>query len=207
MLKLYSHELSGNCYKARLLLSLLNLEHEVIQVDLTAGEHKSPEYLKLNSFGQVPVLVDEEMVLPDSQAILVYLARRYGDDNWLPVDAEPLSRVVRWLSTTAGEIQQGLGAARRYYLFGEKNINIEVATQKAENILKILNDHLSDRQWLELDRPTIADVAAFPYVALAPDGKIDLASYPNVVAWIERIKNLSGFIGMTGIEARTPAAI
>lgn len=203
MIKLYSYQLSGNCYKVRLLLSLLGIEHEIIPVDLGKGEHKSPEYLQLNPFGQVPVLVDQEVVLADAQAILVYLARQYGGEDWLPVDAEPLSRIVRWLSTAAGEIRQGPELARRYYLFGSKNINIEMATQQAATILELLNAHLSDRQWLELDRPTIADIAAFPYVALAADGKIDLTPYTNVLAWIERIKQLPGFVDMPGLVAST----
>ncbi|MGK7872872.1 MAG: glutathione S-transferase family protein [Xenococcaceae cyanobacterium] len=205
MIKLYGHELSGNSYKAQLLLSLLHIDYQYVGVDLMQGEHKSSEFLHLNPFGQVPVLVDGETVLQDAQAILIYLARRYGGDDWLPMDAEPLSRVVRWLSTTAGEIRQGPENARLYHLFGAKSINIERATEKAKLILKLLNDHLSDRTWLEFERPTIADIAAFPYVALAPDGKIDLDGYPNVLAWIERVKELPGFIGMQGMEA--PASV
>lgn len=199
MIKLYSHEMSGNSYKARLFLELLNLDYEWINVDLIKGEHKSPEYLALNSFGQVPLLVDGDIQLADAQAILVYLARQYGSEQWLPLDALPLAQVIRWLSTTAGEVRQGPENARLYYLFGATSINIERAHQKAEYILTQLDQHLSTRTWLEFERPTIADVAVFPYVALAPDGKIDLTPYPNVSAWIERVKHLSGFVGMVGI--------
>ena len=198
-IKLFNHELSGNCYKARLLLSLLKVEYEIVPVDLMKGEHKSPEFLKLNPFGQVPVLLDGELVFQDSQAILVYLARKYGNENWLPNDAESLSRIVRWLSITAGEISQGVGSARLFYLFNRTSIDIEVATQKSTFILQQIEQHLTDREWLELDHLTIADIAVFPYVALAPDGKIALDSYPHIQAWIERIKQLSGFVGMRGI--------
>jgi glutathione S-transferase len=201
MIQLYGHELSGNSYKAKLLLSLLDVEYEWMKVDLMKGAHKTPEFLALNPFGQVPVLVDGDVTIADAQAILVYLARQYGGEQWLPLEAEPLSRVMRWLSTTAGEVRQGPESARLYYLFKATSINIERATQRAEFILTQLNQHLSDRQWLEFDRPTIADVAVFPYVALAPDGKIDLSPYPHVLAWIERVKHLPGFVGMTGIEA------
>lgn len=199
MIKLYGHEMSGNSYKARLFLKLLNLDYEWIKVDLIKGEHKSPEYLALNSFGQVPLLVDGDIKLADAQAILVYLARQYGSEQWLPLDALPLAQVIRWLSTTAGEVRQGPENARLYNLFGATSINIERAHQKAEYILTQLDQHLSTRTWLEFERPTIADVAVFPYVALAPDGKIDLTPYPNVSAWIERVKHLSGFVGMVGI--------
>ncbi|MBO9998352.1 MAG: glutathione S-transferase [Cyanobacteria bacterium SID2] len=200
MITLYGHELSGNTYKVRLFLELLKLDYEYKQVDLMKGEHKQPPYLAINPFGQVPTLVDGERILQDAQAILVYLARQYGGDTWLPTDAISLSRVARWLSTTAGEVRQGPENARLYHLFGAKAINIERATEKAHLILKQLNEHLSDRAWLEFERPTIADLAVFPYVALAPDGGIALDNYPNVRAWIDRIKHLNGFIGMRSIE-------
>ena len=200
MIKLYGHELSGNVYKIKLLLSLLEIEYQFIRVDLMKGEHKTPEYLQLNPFGQVPLLIDGDKTLPDAQAILVYLARQYGNEQWLPTEAEALSRVVRWLSTTAGEIRQGVESARLFHLFGAKTINIEIAKQKSAFILDQINRHLADREWLELGHPTIADIAAFPYIALAADGKVSLDEYPHIVAWIERIKQLPGFVGMTGIE-------
>ncbi|MGV0029243.1 glutathione S-transferase family protein [Phormidesmis priestleyi] len=201
MTQLYGHELSGNSYKVKLMLSLLGLDYEWIQVDLVTGAQKQPEFLALNPFGQVPVLVDGDRVLADAQAILVYLARQYGSESWLSLEAESMSRVVRWLSTTAGEVRQGPESVRLYHLFNATSINLERATQKSEFILTQLNHHLAKREWLELGHPTIADVAAFPYVALARDGKIDLDSYPHVLAWIERIKHLPGFVGMVGIEA------
>jgi glutathione S-transferase len=199
MIKLYGHEMSGNSYKVRLLLSLLGLDFEWIKVDLMKGEHKSPEYLTLNPFGQVPLLIDSETKLADAQAILVYLARQYGGEDWLPSDALSLAQVIRWLSTSAGEVRQGPENARLYHLFKVTNINIERATQKSEHILTQLDKHLSDRTWLEFERPTIADIAVFPYVALARDGKINLSPYPNVLAWIDRVKQLPHYIPMAGI--------
>jgi glutathione S-transferase len=200
MIKLYGHEVSGNSYKARLMLSLLSLEYEWIKVDLLKAEQKSPEFLALNPFGQVPLLVDGEVQLADAQAILVYLARQYGGEQWLPLDALSIAQVILWLSTAAGEVRQGPENARLYHLFGAgTNINIERATQKSAFILTQLNQHLSLRTWLEFERPTIADVAVFPYIALARDGKIDLDPYPNVLAWIDRVKHLSGYIPMDGI--------
>ena len=199
MITLYGHDLSGNSYKARLLLELLNLDYEWVQVDLLKGEHKSPKYLALNPFGQVPTLVDGDVTLADAQAILVYLARKYGGDRWLPTDALELAEVVRWLSTTAGEIRQGPENARLYHLFGAKAINIDRAHEKSAFILTQLDKHLLDHEWLALDHPTIADIAVFPYVALARDGQVDLDPYPNVLAWIERVKQLPNFFPMQGI--------
>jgi glutathione S-transferase len=206
-MKVYGHDLSGNTYKVRLFLSLLGLDFEYIIVDLMKGEHKQAPYLAINPFGQVPTLVDGDLVFQDAQAILVYLARHYGGETWLPTDAESLSRVVRWLSTTAGEVRQGPENARLYHLFGVKTINIDRAVEKSHAILAQLNHRLSDRPWLEFDRPTIADIAVFPYVALAPDGEVSLDNYPHVLAWIDRVKHLPGFIGMRHIEAPSPAEV
>ena len=203
MIKLYGHEISGNVYKVRLLLALLEVDYEYIRVDLLAGEHKQPEYLQLNPFGQVPLLVDGDLVIPDAQAILVYIARQYSGEQWLPTESLELSQVVRWLSTTTGEIRQGVEQARQFHLLGKTSVNIEVAQQKSAFILDQINRHLAEREWLELEHPTIADIAAFPYIALASDGKVSLEPYPHILAWIERIKNLPNFIGMKGIETLT----
>ncbi|MGD1944645.1 MAG: glutathione S-transferase family protein [Leptolyngbyaceae cyanobacterium] len=196
MMKLYGHEMSGNSYKVRLLLHLLNLDYEWVKVDLMKAEHKSPEYLALNPFGQVPLLVDGETRLADAQAILVYLARQYGGDEWLPTEALPLAQVVRWLSTSAGEVRQGPENARLYHIFGRKTINVDRAYAQATTILTQLDQHLSQHTWLEFERPTIADVAVFPYVSLAPDGQVDLSPYPHVLAWLERVRQLPGFVPM-----------
>jgi glutathione S-transferase len=198
-IKLYDFELSGNCYKVRLLMSFLGLEHELLPVNFMAGEHKSPKLLRLNSLGQVPVLTDGDLVLADSQAILVYLARKYGNETWLPNDAESLSRIVRWLSISAAEIRQGVATARLFYLLNNKGIDIEAVTEKSTIMLQQLEQHLTDRKWLELGHSTIADIAMFPYVALAPDGKIPLKPYPQILAWCDRFKQLPGFISMPGI--------
>lgn len=200
MIQLYGYEISGNCYKAKLLLSLLGLDYEWIRVDLMAGAHQQPDFLALNPLGQVPVLADGAIVLADAQAILVYLARQYGDESWLPLAAEPLSRVVRWLSITAGELRQGPESARLYHRLHRQTINPEQSAQKSDFILTQLNHHLADRDWLELGHPTIADIAVFPYVALAPEGNIDLAQYPHILTWIDRVKHLPGFVGMVGIS-------
>jgi glutathione S-transferase len=182
MMKLYDFTRSGNCYKVRL---------------LQGGEQKTPEFLKLNCWRQVPVLVDGNFVIRDSQAILVYLARRYGGESWLPSDTESMSLVVQWLSTAAHDIQQGLAAARVYHLF-DRQLDIETATTRAYAVLKVIDRHLSQRQWLELDRPTIGDIACFPYIVLAEDGKISLTEYPNVIAWLDRVKQLPNYVEMSG---------
>lgn len=196
MITLYHFEISGNCHKIRLMLSLLGLDYKsVIPKD---EEHKSPLFLRLNPFGQVPVLVDDDVVIRDSHAILVYLARQYGG-NWLPNDAKSMSQVVQWLSTAANDVRQSFEPARWYYLFNRTQVDVEAAQTKAYALLDVINAHLTERQWLELDRPTIADIACFPYIGLAADGRISLDNYPHVISWINRTKQLSGYVSMPGL--------
>jgi glutathione S-transferase len=198
MLQLYDFELSGNCYKVRLLLSFLELPHESIAIDLRAQAHKSPEHLQRNPLGQLPALIDGEVQLRDSQAILVYLASRYGP-SWLPNSAADLGRIQQWLSNAANEIAHGLAAARGYHLMMRTHIDIEAATARAHAFLAVTDTHLRDRLWLECGHATIADIACFPYVALAHQGGIGLGEYPSVGAWVERFKQLPRFIPMPGL--------
>lgn len=198
MIKLYDLELSGNAYKVRLMLRLLKLEHERVPVDLFKGEHMAPEFLRRNAFHQVPVIDDGGFVLRDSQAILLYLAAKYGKGQWLPADPEGMARVAQWLSTAANELQHGPGKARVIAKLGFPG-DLQGAQDVARSTLKVMDAHLADREWLELGRPTIADVACFPYTALAPEGNVPLDPYPNVRAWIARVKALDGFVPMQGI--------
>ncbi|MEL6855648.1 MAG: glutathione S-transferase C-terminal domain-containing protein, partial [Cyanobacteria bacterium J06607_13] len=149
-----------------------------------------------------PVLADGETVIADAQAILVYLARQYGDkqsEHWLPLAPLSMAEVMRWLSTTAGEVRQGPESARLYHLFKVSTIDIDSTLQKAGFILQQLEQHLTQRDWLACGHPTIADIAVFPYVALSADGQIDLSGYVHVLDWIERMKQLPKFVGMRGI--------
>jgi glutathione S-transferase len=181
------------------MLSFLELEYETVSVDLLKREQKLSDFLQLNPLGQVPVLVDGTAIIRDSQAILVYLARQYGGETWLPEDALGMSNVIQWLSNAANEIANGLAAARAYYLIGRPDINIEQATLRAHAILSVMERHLSTRTWLELERVTIADVACFPYVALAHESKIALNDYPHVMSWANRFKQLPNYISMPGL--------
>lgn len=191
-MKLYHHPLSGNAHRARLFLSLLALPHELVEVDLMAGAHKRPEFLALNPFGQVPVLEDDGIVIPDSVAILIYLAKKHGG-NWLPEDAEGAAAVQRWLSVTTGDLAFGPAAARLITLFGAK-LNPDEVVARAHLMLGRLEAHLEDRDWLVGTRPTIADVALYSYLSSAPEGNVDLTTYRHVKAFLARIEGLPGFV-------------
>jgi glutathione S-transferase len=192
-MKLYYHPLSGHSHRARLFLSLLGIEHQPIQVDLAAAEHKSAEFLKLNRFGQVPVLVDGDTTISDSNAILVYVARKFGKTDWLPQTPALEAAVQRWLSVAAGEIAFGPAAARLITVFGAK-YNAEELIARAHRILKLIDEELAGREFIAQPHPTVADVALYSYIARAPEGNVDLSFYPNVNAWLRRIEALPGFV-------------
>ncbi|MBS8273832.1 glutathione S-transferase [Thalassospira tepidiphila] len=192
-MKLYHHPISGHAHRARLFLGLLGLEHELVEVDLANGAHKSPEFLKLNPLGQVPVLEDGDKVITDSNAIMVYLAKKTGATNWLPEDAEGAARVQRWLSIAAGQIAFGPAAARLITLFGAP-FDADEVISRAHAVLGNIEDHLKTNDWLAASHPTIADVALYSYVARAPEGNVDLAAYGKVRDWLKRIEDLPGFV-------------
>ncbi|WP_197426903.1 glutathione S-transferase family protein [Caulobacter sp. CCH9-E1] len=192
---LYNFPLSGHSHRARLFLSLLGEKADIVDVDLAQGEHKSPTFLAMNSLGQVPVLQDGTTSIADSNAILVYLAKKAGRTDWLPETPEEAARVQRWLSIAAGEIASGPASARLITLFGAK-LDPERTIAKAHAILKVMDDELARSDYLAGSRPTIADVAAYSYVAHAPEGNVALDDYGAVRAWIARIEALPGFVPM-----------
>ncbi|HKR92830.1 glutathione S-transferase [Novosphingobium sp.] len=194
-MKLYHHPISGHAHRARLLLSLLGLDYELIVVDLLQGEHKSPEFLKLNPFGQIPVLDDDGTVVSDSNAILVYLAKKHGRSDWLPEDPSGAAAVQRWLSVAAGQIAFGPGVARLINLV-EVPFRKEEVIPRAHDILTKIEAELEGRDWIASEgAPTIAEVALYSYIASAPEGDVSLEPYPRIRAWLARIEALPGFVG------------
>lgn len=197
-MQIYDLEPSGNCYKVRLFCALAKIPVDVISVDFMAGEHKSAAFLQLNAFGELPILVDGTVTLRDSQAILVYLARKYGGEAWLPLDAAHMAQVIQWLSTASNEVQNGPASARLVDKFGYA-IDKATTLKRTAAVLPVVNAHLSTNQWLAMGRPTIADIANYPYIALAPEGGIDLAPYENIRTWIKRVQSLPHYIPMSGL--------
>ena len=196
-MKLYNAPLSGNCYKIRLLLALLEKKHELIAVNLS-GETRTEAFRKLNLRGQIPVLEDDGVTLWDSQAILVYLARRYGGEQWLPTAPAEMAEVMQWMAVAENELLYGLARARAVKLFN-RPWHFEQSQEHGRAGLQVMDDHLASRQWLAIGHLTIADIACYPYVGLAPAGEISLNDYPNVQAWMEQIQKLPNYIDMEGI--------
>ena len=196
--KLYDLEVSGNCFKVRLLCSLLGVPLEIVPVDFLAGAHKKPPVIELNPFGELPVFQDGDVVLRDSQAILIYIARKWGGEAWLPADPAGMARVCEWLMVAENEIARGPNDARLHDKFGYQ-LDVDLARAKAAKVLTVMDQHLTSRSWLALERPTIADIACMPYIALGHEGRVTLEPYPAVAAWVARVKALPGFISMPEI--------
>lgn len=197
-MKLYDAARSGNCHKVRMLLTQLGLPYESVAVDLPGGESKLPPFLKLNPRGQVPVLEDAGEIIWDSQAILVYLARKQTDETWLPTAPLAMARVMQWLAVSENEILYGLARARAALLF-KVPWNVAECQALGTQALVLLEAHLAQREWLAANHPTIADIACYPYVALAPQADLSLENHPAVVAWIRRIQAWPNYIGMPGM--------
>ena len=202
---LYDFELSGNCYKLRLLMSILKLRYDIVPVDYYPGrENRADCFLRLNPFAQLPVLKDDELVLTDSGAILAYLARKYdGTGQWFPTDAAMTAEVLKWHGVADG-ITATSAAARLALSFGH-DFDIPRAQREAHRIFRLMDEHLwfgerEGRDWLcSAAHPTTADIACFPYVMLSEEGGIGREDYPALRRWTDRVRRISGFVVMSGI--------
>ncbi len=194
--RLHWHPLSGHSHRAQLMLSLLDREFDLIEVDVRSGAHKAPAFVQLSPFGQVPVLESEGEVIADSNAILVYLAIRYDTSGrWYPHDAVGGAKVQRWLSVAAGQLAAGPMAARLANVFGLPTDQAK-AQAGAVALFSVMEAELARGPFLVGHHPTIADVALYTYTAHAPEGGIALEPYPAIRAWIGRIEGLPGFVPM-----------
>ena len=213
MITLYDFELSGNCYKLRLLMNILGVKYESHDVDFYPGrQHKAGWFLKINPLGQLPVLVDDGLALRDAQAILVYLASRYDPSGrWYPRDdAAVLGQIAMWLSFADGITATSSAARLQTAMFFD--LDGDKARAGAHDLFRVLDEHLwfgeqEGRDWLcPGDHPTVADIACFPYVALSEDGGISRQDYPAIRRWLDRVKRIPGFIVMSGIFPAAAAA-
>lgn len=191
---LHGMALSGHTHRVELMLLMLGLPYRFVPV--TGEILRSAEFRRLNPLGQIPVLQDGDLTLADSNAILVYLAKRYAPESgWLPEDPIGAHHVQRWLSVAAGELRFGPANARLIALWGMAGDPVRCA-EIAGRLLHFMEDHLAGRHYLAADRPTIADLACYAYVSHAPEGGISLEAYPSVRAWLNRIEALPGFKAM-----------
>jgi glutathione S-transferase len=188
---LHGTELSGHAHRVELLLRMLGLPYQFVTA--TPAVRSTPEFLKLNALGQIPVLQDGDLTLADSNAILVYLAKRYAPGGqWLPEEPIAAAHVQRWLSIAAGEVKFGPATARMVTQWNLPG-SLPWAKQIAARLLPFMNEHLKNRKFLAAEHPTIADLACYSYVAHAPEGGIPIEEFTSVLAWLRRVEALPHF--------------
>lgn len=185
---------------------MLGLPFETVDVDLMKGAQKAPAFLALNPFGQVPVIEDGETVVPDSNAILVYLAQSYDESGrWLPGEPVAAARVQRWLSIAAGQLAFGPAVARVNVLFGRPDDPKPKEISAA--LFANMDAHLAGSRFLAGDDATIADLAMYTYTSHAPEGGVTLEPWTHVRRWLADVESLPRFKGMvrSGGEMRASA--
>jgi glutathione S-transferase len=202
---LYNYVLSGNCYKVRLLASLLNVEYESIAIDFHPGrQHKSEALLRMNPAGTLPILVQGDTIFTETSAMLVWMAQTYDvSKRWWPIkDDAQIATIVQWLGFSS-RLSASIGELRQHSML-HKPIDVLLCTANAQRDLRELESHLTEqllknRDWLAGNVPTIADIACFPYTALAPDAGIEHDDFPAIRQWLHKLKCLEGFVTMPGI--------
>jgi glutathione S-transferase len=204
LLRFHDYVLSDSCYKVRLLLGLLGLDHVRQPVDYYPGrEHLQPPFRTLSPLGEMPVIEDDGLVLWGPEAILCHLANTHDrSGKWLPRDAQSFGPVMMWVAFSAGPLH-ALSSAREAALFGAE-ADLDAMRQQGRAALRVLEDHLTERglaggAWIVGETATIADIAAFPAVALSHDCGIGLEDYPALNLWQRRMRSLPGFVSMPGI--------
>ena len=203
-MKLYDYILSPSCYKVRLMAALTDVKLDIRPVDFHPGaEHRGAALMDLNPAGSIPILEDRDLILTESSAMLVYLAATAAP-GWLGSGAaEETARVQQWLSFS-NRLTTSLGAARLHDMLLRPGDITELRIQGIAALREVeaglVEQGLRGMRFLASDRPTVADIACFPYVALAPDGGVSLDPYPAIRLWSRALRSLENFIEMPGIH-------
>jgi len=194
-LKLYDYVASGNCYKVRLLLAQLGRPYERIPIDIFGGDTLTPEYAEKNPARATPLLeLEDGRFLSESNAILFYLARGTA---FLPEERSELAEVVRWLIFEQTDVMMTMGGLRFRLLTGRLAPDDPEAVRRregAEAALALLDQRLSEHDFLAADRYTIADISNYAYGHVAAEAGLDLDAYPAVQAWLARVAAQPGYM-------------
>ncbi|WP_369433970.1 glutathione S-transferase [Psychromonas sp. MME1] len=160
------------------------------------GAHKTPEYLKISPFGQVPAIDDNGVTLSDSNAIMIYLYKKYNEGyEWYPEEPIKAAEVQRWLSVAAGEIAYGPCAVRLVKVFAA-DLDYNKAKEITGGLFSVIEAILKTRNYLAGEAITLADVACYSYISHVPEGGVSLAPYHAIQAWLERVEAHPRFVAM-----------
>lgn len=193
MYQVYGMAESGNCYKVKLLLTQLGLAYRWQETDTRQGATHTPEYLALNPAGKVPLLVlDDGRTLPESNAILCYLAE--GSALW-PVDRFARAQVLQWMFFEQYSHEPYIAVARAIRrFFPGREAELPALWTKGYLALDVLEQHLRRHDYLVAERYTVADIALYAYTHAAAEGGFDLARYPAIQEWLQRVAAEPGHI-------------
>ena len=199
MYQVYGDMQSGNCYKIKLLLQLLEIEHKWHHVDILEGDAQTPDFIAMNPNGKIPVLqINADECLSESNAILNYLAE--GTDL-LPSNSLERARVLQWQFFEQYSHEPYIAVARYINLYlGLPDSRLDEYKAKQEGghkALSVMEEQLSRSSFLVGDSLTIADISLFAYTHVAHEGGFDLEGYPNILNWINRIQALPHFVTMS----------
>lgn len=197
-MKVYGDLLSGNCYKVKLLLEFLDIQHEWLYINVLKAESHTPEFLQMNPNGKIPVLVlDDERILTESNAILGYLAE---ETEFVPTDRYAKAKMYEWIFFEQYSHEPFIAVARfinKYLGLPEARIEEYHALQpKGHKALAIMEQALGQHDYLVGNELTLADISLYAYTHVADEGGFDLSLYPNIQAWCQRIQNYPAYRGM-----------
>lgn len=197
MLKLYDSRFSGNSWKIRILLNQLRMPFERHTLDLESGETKTDEFYKLNRFSRIPVIqLEDGRTIVESGAILLHLAE---GSPLLPVDPYVRAQIVGWMFFEQGDLQRSIPLARVYHIRGiADKMSQQIERLHADGYMGLekLERWLAKNEWLVGDGYTVADLALFPYVSLAHEGKFDMRRFPYINMWLDRVRSQPRFLGI-----------
>jgi glutathione S-transferase len=203
MLKLYDSPECPFCQKTRIVLAEKDLTYETVPVDLQAGDQKRPEFLKLNPFGKVPVMIDDEVIVYDSTIINEYLEDEYPHPQLMPADSAARARVRTFEDYADNAFLPVTGTIMRELRKPEGERDQEklaTARQQTTRMLSVLDGSLAGRSWL-VGNFSLADVAFAPRVVILPALGITLdPEWKNVAAWIQRLIQRASIHDLAGLE-------
>lgn len=177
---------------------MLSIDHQWIAIDILKGESETPEFLKMNPNGKIPLLVTSEgHYLAESNAILFYLAL---DSFLLPKNKLQLARVLQWQFFEQNSHEPYIAVARyimRYLgMPEERREQLQKKQFRGYQALDLMENHLVNNSYLVGNQCTIADISLYAYTHVADEGGFDLSGYSAILNWLDKIQSLDGYVGM-----------
>jgi glutathione S-transferase len=208
MFTLYSMQRSGNSYKVRLALAQLRIPYRLVEVNILRGESRTPDFLAKNPHGQVPLLeVEPGRYIAESNAILWYVA---GGTYLAAEDRVQRAEALQWMFFEQHSLEPNIGAAYFWLQLvkGGRELQqyaLEDWTEEGYRSLRVMENHLAHHRYFAADRYTIADIALYGYTHLAHECGFDLAPFPNVRAWLDRMAAQPDYVPMDAAPANVAA--